>query len=222
MRPLVGAGLGHAQATGVGVGLACRRRTQKVEPLPGRRSEARSRRPSRRPSAWRSRGRGRSPRSRARRCRGRSARRPGPAPRPGFPCRCPRPRSSPRRLPPREARRVTAPGAGVFLHAFVSRPISTWRSSTGSPSATRSGSISARTSTPSGGSTACTASSAARVTSTTSASSRSPGRLDPRQHQQRLGQAGHPLGVVGEAAEEAARAPRGRPWRRRAAPRSRC
>ena len=60
-----------------------------------------------------------------------------------------------------------------------------------------------RISTPSGASTASAASAAASVTSTTCGGIALARRLHPGQHEQRLGQPGHPLGVVGEPAEEA-------------------
>ena len=100
----------------------------------------RSRPPSRRPSGARSRARGRSPPARASPSRGRSARRSGRPP----PAAIPLPVSidlDPHLASPSAgiARTiVTVPGAGVFLNAFVSRPISTWRSSTRSPCAARS------------------------------------------------------------------------------------
>ena len=87
------------------------------------------------------------------------------------------------------------------MYAFVSRPISTWRTSAGVAVDASPGSTSTSSFSPSGGVTASVASSAAMPTSTTSVSL-PPTGLHPRQREQRMGQRGDPLGVVGEPGEE--------------------
>ena len=160
----------------------------------------RSRRPSRRPSAWRSTGRGRIPPARASPSHGRSARRPGRLSSARSRCRCRSTSITTSSSSSARARIVTSPGAGVFLNAFVSRPISTWRSRILSPWATRSARTSSATSMPSGRRPP-------RRTPRPRADVERLGpaladRLHPRQRQQRLGQPADPLGVVGEPGEE--------------------
>ena len=88
------------------------------------------------------------------------------------------------------------------MKALVSRPISTCRSSTGSPSAARSGStLGRRARRPRGGSSAATAS-VDRELDADDLGLALADRLHPGQRQQRLGQPADAVDVLGEAVEE--------------------
>ena len=96
------------------------------------------------------------------------------------------------------------PGAGVFSQALLQQADQhlpqQHRVALGDQIRRRSR---VRSSTPSGGSTACDRLLGRDGHVDDLGLAPLPGRLDPRQREQRLGEAGHPLGVVGEAVEEA-------------------
>ena len=132
---------------------------------------------------------------------GRSARTPGPPPPAAIPVPVSATSIKTSPSPPRRARSVTTPGGGVFLNAFVSRPISTWRRSTGSPCAStlrldleldldpvgrrhRLGGL------------------LDRDPDVERLRSSPPDSLHPGQGQQRVREAGDPLDVLGEAGQE--------------------